>query len=245
MTNYETDTGCKELFFFSDKFRLKGNLHLPNKQKPPVVIGSHGLFADRRSPKQLALAQACVSAGIAYFRFDHRGCGESQGDFSQKLSFKTRCRDLLKACDVIKERKDTGNLIALFGSSLGGAASLFAASLIKVQSVVTFAAPLNSGCVLEAIDKSGLSAKETSIPIKELLDFDFSQRLPEIKNILVIHGDLDEIVPISHAYDIFDRVSPPKKIRIQKQGDHRMSDKLHQETFARLCVRWFKQGFYI
>ncbi|MBR9980379.1 MAG: damage-inducible protein CinA, partial [Desulfatitalea sp.] len=60
----------------SDGHRLTGTLHLPDVERPPVVIGCHGLLADRRSPKQIALASALGRLGIAYLRFDHRGCGD-------------------------------------------------------------------------------------------------------------------------------------------------------------------------
>ncbi len=243
MTNANPCPDNSILYFFSDKFRLTGNLHLPEETNPPVVIGSHGLFANRHSPKQIALARLCISVGIGYFRFDHRGCGDSQGDFAQKLSFAGRCRDLLNACDIIQNRNDTGNRIALFGSSLGGAVALFAASVINVESVITFAAPLNSKCVLEAVKKSNCLKKPASTPIVQLMDYDLYNRLPKICNVLIIHGEADEIVPVSHAQIIFDRVSSPKEIRIQQQGDHRMNDPSHQEAFGRLCVQWFQKGF--
>ncbi len=60
-----------------------GTLHLPDRSRPPVVIGSHGLFGTAGSAKQVDLAVACVAAGIGFFRFDHRGCGHSTGDFAR------------------------------------------------------------------------------------------------------------------------------------------------------------------
>lgn len=68
-----------DIQFAADGFRLKGTLHLPAADNPPVVIGCHGLLSDRSSPKQIALAEACNALGLAFFRFDHRGCGESTG----------------------------------------------------------------------------------------------------------------------------------------------------------------------
>ncbi len=73
----------KDISFFSDGFKLKGYLHLPSTNRPPVVIGSHGLYSSSSSPKQIALADQCNRFGIAYFRFDHRGCGGSEGKFGE------------------------------------------------------------------------------------------------------------------------------------------------------------------
>jgi predicted acyl esterase len=85
----------KKITFLSDGFKLYGTLHLPPAERPPVVIGSHGLLSSSSSPKQIALARACTAAGIAYFRFDHRGRGKSEGVFKEVTSLKARCTDLL------------------------------------------------------------------------------------------------------------------------------------------------------
>ena len=73
----------ENISFNSDSLKLKGVLHLPDDGQPPVVIGSHGLYSSGSSPKQIALAEQCNRLGIAYFRFDHRGCGSSQGEFER------------------------------------------------------------------------------------------------------------------------------------------------------------------
>jgi alpha-beta hydrolase superfamily lysophospholipase len=120
----------KNITFSSNGFTLKGTLHLPDAEHPPVVIGSHGLFSSGSSPKQIALAKRCNACGIAFFRFDHRGCGQSQGIFQEVTTLEARCNDMISAIKTIQNRNDTGNRIGLFGSSMGGAVclSVFAAS---------------------------------------------------------------------------------------------------------------------
>ena len=104
--------------FKSDGFILHGLLHIPaDSVLPPVVIGSHGLFSTSESPKQVALAKECNDNGIAFFRFDHRGCGASEGDFKEVTSLKGRSDDILNALDIIRERHDIGEKTGLFGSS--------------------------------------------------------------------------------------------------------------------------------
>ena len=67
----------------SENFLLRGMLHIPTDEKGPVVIGSHGLLSSGNSPKQIELAKRCGEFGIAFFRFDHRGCGKSEGVFKE------------------------------------------------------------------------------------------------------------------------------------------------------------------
>lgn len=248
MNTAEISPICKEIVFESDSFLLKGTLHLPAVTQPPVVIGSHGLFSTGDSPKQIALAQACNSRGIAFFRFDHRGCGQSRGIFHEVTSLENRCRDLICAAEMIRERRDTGNALAFFGSSLGGAACIAVAAEIFTEAVslVTLAAPV---CIsshheaMKAIRKSAESYLPEPLLYEKNLQFDLSDILPALRNILIFHGDSDEVIPLSDALKIYQTARDPKKLIIQKQGDHQMSREEHQREFISEAVNWFETAF--
>lgn len=215
--------------FRSDGLTLKGKLHLPNAKWPPLVIGCHGLMSTGNSPKQIALANQCNHAGIAYFRFDHRGCGESDGVIETDTSLQGRYNDLSSALQTIRSLDRTSEDIGLFGSSMGGAVCLAFAGTQLVKSIVTVAALYQSKGIIDKPDMN--------------LSFDLSEYLPKIKNILIFHGDQDNVVPLSHAKTIYSHAQNPKKMIIQKNGDHRMSKKSHQEAFVREAVGWFKKSF--
>jgi len=136
--------------FFLQGIRINGHLHLPGLARPPVVIGSHGLFSSGNSPKQIALAARCAEAGIAFFRFDHRGCGNSGGEFQQVTTLDGRVADLAGAVKAMQEYPGVGDRMAIFGSSMGGAAGLCFASDATAHAVVTVAAPLHSEPILQA-----------------------------------------------------------------------------------------------
>jgi fermentation-respiration switch protein FrsA (DUF1100 family) len=238
-----TDIGgglpCEELEFHADGFRLRGTLHLPAKRPAPLAIGCHGLFSDRRSPKQLALAQACQGLGMAYFRFDHRGCGESQGRLEQDTSLDGRCSDLLHAIRHLYRRSDIAKRLGLFGSSLGGAACIRAAVPADAAALVVFAAPVRSRTLTaarRAIQPDGRTASLLKT------EFDLDAELAAVGNILIFHGDADEVVPLAHAHEIFRNAGDPKRLIIQPNGDHLMSDPRHQEEFIRTAARWLQQG---
>jgi alpha-beta hydrolase superfamily lysophospholipase len=232
----------RNISFFSEGFKLKGYLHLPSTNRPPVVIGSHGLYSSSSSPKQIALAEQCNRFGIAYFRFDHRGCGSSEGKFEEVTSLEARCRDLVDAVAVITGKSDTGDRFGLFGSSMGGTVCLRVAGELGADTLVTFAAPIRS-----RILENGLPMSENSDTPEIFLDtqkrrFDISDRLPLICNILIFHGEADDVVPVSHAEEIYSLVKQPKKLIKQKKGDHPMSHETHQRTFIREASLWFKKG---
>ncbi|QTA87955.1 alpha/beta hydrolase [Desulfonema magnum] len=239
----ETDSVCKKITFSSDGFLLNGTLHLPPVPRPPVVIGSHGLFSDGDSPKQIALAEACNQCGIAFFRFDHRGCGQSEGVFNDVTSLQARCNDLTDAIKILRSGNDTENRTGLFGSSLGGAACLTVASVLDVDSLVTVAAPVRITSDIEAInaiENSANSNMPDTLFYKKNLQFDISDKLSMIRNILIFHGDADDVVPVSHAREIWEKAGDPKKLIIQRQGDHRISDEIHQKEFIKETVSWFR-----
>jgi alpha-beta hydrolase superfamily lysophospholipase len=233
----------KNITFTSDGLSLKGVLHHPGIPRSPVVIGSHGLLSNGNSPKQIALAEACNAHGIAFFRFDHRGCGESEGDFKEVTSLGARCNDLISAIKTIQLRKDIHDRIGLFGSSMGGAVCISAAPHLPIDSLVTFAAPVRTASITESRPNSDDADSRYSTFDKKRLQWDISGNLENLHHILIVHGDSDPLVPVSNAYEIYDKSGRPKELIIQKNGDHRMSDPRHQEDFILRASLWFKNCF--
>ena len=231
----------KDISFHTDGLKLKGVLHLSDDKPSPVVIGSHGLYSNSSSPKQIALAEQCNRLGIAYFRFDHRGCGSSEGEVDRVTSLEARCRDLMAAVKTINNRLDTAGRLGLFGSSMGGTVCLSAVGRLAASSVVTFAAPIRSDL---ADEQSEVSRSEIVFDTAKRR-FDITDGLSEISQILIFHGEADDVVPVSHAREIYKLAKKPKKVIIQKLGDHPMSNKGHQTEFVREASRWFKQGLKI
>ena len=221
---------------------MKGILHLPARKHPPIVIGSHGLLADKNSPKQIALAHKCNEFGIAFFRFDYRGCGESQGNYSKDTSFEARCEDLMNAVKTLQARNDIGDQIGLFGSSLGGAVSIATAGTVHIDSMVTFAAPIRNRELSESVEKSGNQSTASNNTHGIKLHFDISNNLSSISHILIIHGENDVVVPLSHARQIYNSVNKPKRLIIQEKGDHAMSNETHQKDFIIQASQWLKTG---
>jgi alpha-beta hydrolase superfamily lysophospholipase len=228
----------EELEFDADGFRLRGTLHRPGERPAPLVVGCHGLLSDRRSPKQVALAAECQARGLAYFRFDHRGCGESDGRSQEDTSLEERCSDLLHAVRFLFRRSDIEKRLGLFGSSMGGAVCIRAAVPAHAAALVTFAAPVRSRILTAAPAVGQPSGRRASFLKTE---FDLGEELAELRQILVVHGDADDVVPVEHAHEIFQTAGEPKRLIIQQNGDHLMSDPRHQKEFIRAAALWLKQ----
>lgn len=224
-----------KLAFFSDGLQLKGRLHLPDKNRPNLIIGSHGLYSSGASPKQLELASAFSRSGIAYFRFDHRGCGKSEGCFEEVTSLAGRRQDLIDAVTFLQSECPLGSGLGLFGSSLGGATCLAAAPILKPHRMVTLAAPVDSRSILSAGDQ--VPAVEPSF-FKESLQFDLRRNLGVISGLLVVHGKCDSVIPADHAEIIYAGTRDPKSRLIIPGGDHRLSQRKHQLEFMEATLAW-------
>ncbi len=192
-------------------------------------------MSSSNSPKQIELARRCNDFGIAFFRFDHRGCGKSQGVFKEVTSLDARRTDILSAIETIHGQGYIGSRIGLFGSSMGGAACISAAGSTKIDSMVVSAAPLRSRIIKRPDEK------EDKVEYKKL-SFDISGKLSGINNILIFHGDADQVVPFSNALELYEKAEDSKKLIIQENGDHLMSNKAHQKEFINEAGLWFKNG---
>jgi alpha-beta hydrolase superfamily lysophospholipase len=226
------------IHFDADGYRLTGTLHMPENTTPPVVIGCHGLLADRNSIKQISLARACNAHGFAYFRFDHRGCGESQGDFHKVTSLASRCSDLDRAIATMQHNPLVGDLAALFGSSFGGTVVLAYAADHQIPTLITYAAPIDSKTIRHSNIRDNQGRPPDTALLTDALAFDIAPRLHNIRNILILHSQNDETVPVEHARQIHATTGDPKKLIIFQGGDHCMSDPGHQKQFESMFINW-------
>lgn len=237
-------TGAMEqhaLSFDCNGYILAGTLHLPDEKNPPVVIGSHGLYSDSQSPKQVTLGNLCAEAGIAFFRFDHRGCGKSQGDIRKDTSLHLRCIDMMKAVEALIKEGLSCTRIGLFGSSFGGSVCISVAKELSARALVLNAAAVKSGRILNDLEASDSSKPKTSILFKKTFRFDLDHLLKDLLHVLIFHGDADDVVPVGEAQMIHTLAGDPKRLIIFENGDHVMSNPVHQETFARESIQWFRE----
>jgi len=222
--------------FTAEGLELSGVLHLPNHEPVAVVFGCHGLMADKNSPKQVELARSCTAIGMAYFRFDHRGCGDSQGNFEIDTTLEKRNSDLMAAVGAVNRAFSKNMPIGLFGSSLGGTVCLTAARELSPFAIVTLAAPVQSQAI-HVPENSPESLKNEIL--KNRLIFNLSRQMKSIRHILIAHGSSDEIVPVENAQTIYRMADDPKELLILEGGDHRISNTAHQRVFIQAAVQWF------
>ena len=234
-----------EIQFASGPFQLSGTLHLPESPDPPLVVGSHGLEGCRSSAKQLVLARLLPEKGMAFFRFDHRGCGRSQGDFAADTSLSKRSDDLVAAVRHVMSLGLTRPSLALFGSSMGGATCIHAWQRLAAlgfppAGAVLCASPVISSTIVNIPTQA--NGSRPALPLSfftENLLFDLTRDTANLHHVLIFHGDADEVVPVSNARLLYQRAQSPKTLVIQKDGKHRMDNPVDQKDFEDRVPDWY------
>ena len=190
--------------------RLAGVLH--GDPAGVAVICCHGMLSTKDGPKHVMLAAELERAGIACLRFDFAGRGASEGRL-EDLSFSAQVDDLEAAVELLVARG--AERLGLFGSSMGGAVALLTAARDeRVVAIATLAAIGHAAAAIErnptamaAFQERGyLDTVEGRLSRKLWDDACEHDILAAVRvlhaPLLVIHGENDDVVPVSDAHDI-------------------------------------------
>ena len=195
------------------KGTLRGFFHKPNQDKHPFCLIFHGFTGQKTGTKfsYVQLSRMLESKGIASFRFDFLGSGESDGNFVD-MTF----QDELSCARVILEeclKMENCTEIYVLGHSMGGAIASELAKLYPdvIKKMVLWAPAFNLPDALHYLtgqveraktyDHGGYEISDDFV--EDILKRDFYQELDTYQNdLLVIHGTKDTTVPyeISNKY---------------------------------------------
>ncbi len=160
MTDEDVAPGHRsiELGFTNDAGRrLAGTLELPVAVgPPPVVVFAHGVESSRASSRNRAIAERLLVEGIAAYRFDFTGHGESEGT-REEATIDRMVADLAGALETMKQHNDVDPArIGVSGSGTGGVVALHVAARDERVRVL----------VLRSVPADGLDdvAREVRVP---------------------------------------------------------------------------------
>ncbi|XEY22839.1 alpha/beta fold hydrolase [Candidatus Uabimicrobium helgolandensis] len=194
-------------FQTEDNHQLKGFLLKSQKPSKGIVIHFHGNTGNAQT--YFIFVEWLIARGYDVFTFDYRGYGESQGSPSRSGLVK----DSRAAIKYITDQRKWDN-IYLFGQSLGGNQAIavvddsnrhFIDGMIIDSTFYSYASVANYH-----VGDSSLFYPFTWMLVGgnsySAADYVKSLHVP----IMFIHGDKDEMVPISHSYQLFQESSFPK-----------------------------------
>ena len=239
----------QERIFLDTKSGRVCCLHTHVKGSPSVVILAHGYISDKESRTNTELSKRLNRAGISTIAFDMYGHGESEGDI-ERLTITKAVENVLAVYDFAKSKGY--QKIGLSGSSFTGIVSLIAATK-REFSALSLKCPVFSSKKLwdwrhgkKGIDgwrKRGyitlFGKKWRYEAYEDASRYDMERIAPSITApTVVIHGNKDKTVPISHARNIIAHVSGEKKLVVVKGADHFFHDPKHFEQMIGTSFQW-------
>ncbi len=232
---------------------LSGTLHRADNARGGILM-AHCFTCSSDLAVNVRIAKRLVERGYHVLRFDFTGLGRSGGEFRDS-TFVSNVGDLVRAAQWML---DAGfGPSGLFGHSLGGAASLIAASRIRtVQSVVLLGAPSTADHVLNhiALDDVDIieieGCKEVELagrrfPIsREFLDdlsaYEHSEAIAGLGlPLAIIHSPDDLTVPVAEGERLFAAARQPKAFYPLIGADHLVTDPALARRAAEFAADWF------
>ncbi|HOW56275.1 MAG TPA: alpha/beta hydrolase [Syntrophorhabdaceae bacterium] len=220
--------------------RISGIMIIPGPGKRfPCVVLSHGLISSKESSKYAALSEKFAEAGIASCRFDYHGCGESGGNI-EETTLTIRLDNLDAITDhVMSHQSVDARRIGIVGSSFGGTTGLLkTARDSRIRCLSIWATPH----LLEDKDSSTISDVVFDKTIfTDFQSYDILGEARKVFHTLVVHGEVDEVVPCVEGKTIYKNLQKPKGIEIIKGGDHVFSNEAHRNKAINLTLNWFRR----
>jgi fermentation-respiration switch protein FrsA (DUF1100 family) len=239
-----------------DDISIVGQLFLPDeKARYRMVCLCHGAPSGNEPEPgdggYPALAEQICREGLAAFFFNFRGAGDSGGN----LDLAGWTRDLQTALNFLwgLDNIDKAHLY-LVGFSAGAAVSIYVAS--KDERVSGLAA---CACPAEITPFTGDNKWETLIEnfrnIGAIRDDDFPPSVAEWvegcrqvnperhiagiapRPLLLVHGSLDQTVPVDHAHRLYEIAGKPKKLVVIEGAGHRLR---REEKAVGAILEWLK-----
>ena len=223
----------------SEGKKIYGILHLPRNPRPPCVICSHGLFSSKDSEKFVEIGETLSDQGIAAIRYDHQGCGESDGELSATTAT-SRLKDLEAIVDLALHHPLLGDRLGLLGSSMGGFISIFkAAADPRVKALALWATPALLQGGREVIEEEEVRLPDSFYD--DAREYDAGRTIQGVSNCLFLHGETDELVPLAHAEILYRAARSPKHLEVFPGGDHRFTDPQHRQKAIQMSLEWFQR----
>lgn len=255
----------ESIILTSGGLKTFGILHIPEGvAHPPCVFFCHGLAGNKIGKDRLyvEIATKLSESGIASFRMDCRGAGDSEGLFSDVLP-EYYVEDTLVALEFLKGRSDLdANRLGIMARSFGGPVAVEAAAKFSKIKSLSLWCPMFSGTQwidrwqlvqTNAVDRAQASemmrinGQQGSLEFfQRFLQLNVEDALTKISDtpLLHIHGEVDTKVSIQHAHD-YERIrknaTAESKFVKLPNTDHDFSNFDEKQRSIDETVSWFKK----
>jgi len=173
---------------------------------------------------------------------------KSEGEIDD-VSLTGRIKDYRSALQFLQDRgKVDMRRLGVIGSSFGGMVAL-ATQDKRVKAMVTLSTPyviprLENPQIPKEIGEYYEPQSNKNFRKKfyeDLQKYDLLKAIRSAPPILILHGSLDEVVPLEHAQKLFEAAPEPKRLEIVEGADHVFSRSVHLNKAIDLSLEWFSK----
>lgn len=198
-------------FIKENKQKIYGKLYYhDDKKKYPTVIFSHGFGVDSSMFEHYGLPFANEKINLFLFDFCGGGVNSKSDGKMTEMSVLTELDDLLTVFEEVKMLSvvDPNNLF-LMGESQGGYVSALAGGRIseKIKGIILWypAFVIEDNAKKQLVDGKPVATTQFGLDIggiytADALKINIYDEISKFrKNVLILHGDKDELVPLSYS----------------------------------------------
>jgi pimeloyl-ACP methyl ester carboxylesterase len=248
----------EEALTFTDQAgsKISGILARPDTKTDRIAVLCHGFLSNKNSKTNKTLTDILVPQGIATFRFDFFGQGESDGPF-ENITVTTALQQTLAALDLVKAQGF--GKIALEGSSFGGLVALLTAAKNPNLSCLALKCPVPDFpemLKLEFGDK-GIAAWQKTGTIPNVvpgasgrikLSYGFYEDCARHSGYeaakaiaaptLIVQGNADEYVPLHQSRRLSEELKGTCSLVVLPGADHHFSKPGDFREMTALLAQW-------
>ena len=226
--------------------KIDFEFHEGAKSSRDLLVIGHGVTGNKDRPFVVALAEAVAEEGLPVLRMSFAGNGDSGGRF-EDCTISKEVEDLKSVLDVVEP---SGLAVTYAGHSMGGAVGVLASSSdSRIRHLVSLAGMVNTAAFHERefgeeIPDQGCMWEDRACPLSSIFVEDMKtigSVAPKASAItvpwLLVHGTIDDVVPIEDSSEIFALANEPKQFVEIPEADHVFSgDALPQMSEA--VISW-------
>jgi hypothetical protein len=247
----------EEALTFKDRdgHRVAAILTTPEVPTDRAVLLCHGFLSGKNSTTNKTLTRSLTEQGIATFRFDFFGQGESEGPF-EALTVTIALGQALAALDLLVARGY--KRIGLIGSSFGGLVALLTASQKPELACLGLKCPVADFAEVLRLEfgEAGMAHWKTHHEVPDVtggpkpvrlryalyencLTYDGYKAAATIKTpTLIVQGSQDELVPLHQSSRLMEVLRGKRQLEIIPGADHTFSKGEDFRKMTTLLADW-------
>ncbi len=236
--------------------KAAGILATPAEPTDRIAVLCHGFLSNKNSNTNRTLTALLVPMGIATFRFDSFGQGESEGPF-ERITVTTVLNQALAALALVATKGY--RRIGLVASSFGGLAAILAAAQWKKLACLALKCPVPDFPEMLHLElgDDGMAEWKATDTIPNIvpgesgriklsytfyedcmrhLGYDAAKAV--MAPTLIVHGAHDEYVPPRQILRLSESLGGPNSVAWLPDADHHFSRPEDFQTMTTLLSNW-------